>query len=117
MCKNAGLRKWQTCSLPLEMRIRFKATLAAALPSQPTEEQDVEKAWGVPKSALNETEDTLPKLPQRQEKEWALRGCKTYSGKKHEAWQCLWQNGRSHSELMLQDQYRHYCKLTKAAAE
>ena len=70
LCKNTGLRKWQTCSLPLEMRIRFKAILAAALPSQPAEEQDVEKVWGVPKSALNEIQDTLPKLSQRLEKEW-----------------------------------------------
>ena len=37
---NTGLRKLkrQACGLPLEMRIRFKATLVAALPSQPTEE-------------------------------------------------------------------------------
>ena len=40
--QNTGLMKRQTSGLPLEMRIGFKVTLAAALPSQPTEEEDAE---------------------------------------------------------------------------
>ena len=67
------------------MRIRFKATLVAALPSQPTEKEDAEKVWGALKSALTEAQDILPKLPQWQEKEWVTEELRNLSRKKHKA--------------------------------
>ena len=115
--QNTGLMKRQVSGLPLEMRIGFKVTLAAALPSQPTEEEDAEKVWGTLKSALSEAQDTLPKLPQRQEKEWVAEELRNLARKKREAWQHLWQAGGSHLDSALQSQYKQYCKLTKTAAE
>ena len=115
--QNTGLMKRQVSGLPLEMRIGFKVALAAALPSQPTEEEDAEKVWGTLKSALSEAQDTLPKLPQRQEKEWVTEELRNLARKKREAWQHLWQAGGSHLDSALQSHYKQYCKLTKIAAE
>ena len=115
--QNTGLMKRQVSGLPLEMRIGFKVALAAALPSQPTEEEDAEKVWGTLKSALSEAQDTLPKLPQRREKEWVTEELRNLARKKREAWQHLWQAGGSHLDSALQSQYKQYCKLTKIAAE
>ena len=115
--QNTGLMKRQVSGLPLEMRIGFKVALAAALPSQPTEEEDAEKVWGTLKSALSEAQDTLPKLLQRREKEWVTEELRNLARKKREAWQHLWQAGGSHLDSALQSQYKQYCKLTKIAAE
>ena len=43
----------------------FKTTLHASLPSQPTENKDVEEVWRKLKSVLNEAQETLPELPWR----------------------------------------------------
>ena len=115
--QNTGLMKRQVSGLPLEMRIGFKVALAAALPSQPTEEEDAENVWGTLKSALSEAQDTLPKLPQRQENEWVTEELRNLARKKREAWQRLWQAGGSHLDSALQSQYKQYCKLTKITAE
>ena len=52
--------KRQTSGLPLEMRTVFKVGLAAALPSQPTKEEDAKKVWKALKLALSEAQDTPP---------------------------------------------------------
>ena len=93
------IKKGETCvqnkgpmkRYTLEMRIRFKVALAAAVPSQPTEEEDAKKVWGTFKSALSEAQDTLNKLPQRREKEWVTEEVRNLARKKRDAWQRLWQ--------------------------
>ena len=116
--QNTGLRKRQTCGLPMGSKIIFRTTLHASLPSQPTENENVEEVWRTLKSALNEAQETLPELPRRQEKEWVTEELRNLSRKKREAWQRMWQSDGPHpNNTALRDQYKHYCKLTRDAAE
>ena len=72
--QNTGLMKRQV-SLPLEMRIGFKVALAAALPSQPIEEEDAEKVWGPLKSALSEAQVLSPSFLKGGKRSGSLRSC------------------------------------------
>ena len=67
----------------------FKTTLHASLPSQPTENKDVEEVWRKLKSALNEAQETLPELPRRQ-KEWVTEEVRNLLRKKCEVYQHMW---------------------------